>query len=62
MVAKVTFVDYGNETQVSLNDLRKDLVVFDIPILSFPVKLHGIKLTKDFDCVSIHNTFEGNNH
>ena len=57
--ANVQFVDYGNFAPVTRDQLRKDLVGLDVPLLCFTVKLHGIKLTSTFDAYKIHQQFEG---
>ena len=57
--AIVQFVDYGNFAPVMRDQLRKDLVGLDIPLLCFKVVLHGIKLTSTFDAYFVHEQFEG---
>ena len=54
----VRFVDYGNVCAVRRDQLRKDLVGLDVPKLSFPVKLHGIKMTSNFRAYDVYNQFQ----
>ena len=56
--AVVRFVDYGNVCGVRRDQLRKDLVGLDVPKLSFPVKLHGIKMTSNFRPYDVYNQFQ----
>jgi hypothetical protein len=51
-------VDYGNIAPVTRDQLRKDLVGLEIPVLSFPVVLHGIKITSGFKAKEVHEQFQ----
>jgi hypothetical protein len=51
-------VDYGNIAPVTRDQLRKDLVGLEIPVLSFPVVLHGIKITSGFKANEVHEQFQ----
>ena len=50
-------MDYGNTAPVTRDQLRKDLVGLEIPVLSFPVVLHGIKKTSGFKADEVHRQF-----
>ena len=50
-------MDYGNIAPVTRDQLRKDLVGLEIPVLSFPVVLHGIKITSGFNADEVHTQF-----
>ena len=50
-------MDYGNIAPVTRDQLRKDLVGLEIPVLSFPVVLHGIKITSGFKADEVHRQF-----
>ena len=51
-------MDYGNIAPVTRDQLRKDLVGLEIPVLSFPVVLHGIKITSGFKAKEVHEQFQ----
>ena len=51
-------MDYGNKAYVTRDQLRKDLVGLEIPLLSFPVALHGIKITTGFNAHDVHVQFQ----
>ena len=51
-------MDYGNTAPVTRDQLRKDLVGLEIPVLSFPVVLHGIKITSGFKAKEVHEQFQ----
>ena len=51
-------MDYGNIAPVTRDQLRKDLVGLEIPVLSFPVVLHGIKITSGFQANEVHEQFQ----
>ena len=51
-------MDYGNIAPVTRDQLRKDLVGLEIPVLSFPVVLHGINITSGFKAKEVHEQFQ----
>ena len=51
-------MDYGNKAPVTRDQLRKDLVGLEIPVLTFPVVLHGIKITSGFKADEVHQQFQ----
>ena len=51
-------MDYGNVAHVTRDQLRKDLVGLEVPVLSFPVVLHGIKITSGFKADEVHGQFQ----
>ena len=51
----VKFVDYGNEASCYRNQLRKDLVAMDTPVLTMDVELSNVELNKNYNSVEVYN-------
>ena len=51
----VKFVDYGNEAPCYRNQLRKDLVAMDTPVLTMDVELSNVELNKNYNSVEVYN-------
>lgn len=58
---KVLFVDYGNECEISLNKLRKDLVCIERPRCSIPTILYGIETFPNIKVEQLHEFFYDKN-
>ena len=57
---RVRFVDYGNIATCTIDQVRKDLVGSEIPILNLHTKLGDIDITPLFDAKVIHDQYEDN--
>ena len=57
---QVRFVDYGNVATCTIDQVRKDLIGSEIPILNLHTKLGDIDITPLFDAKVIHDQYEDN--
>ena len=55
----VKFVDYGNEATCYLNQLRKDLVAMDTPILTMDVQISNVEMNTNYDSQTVYEKLCG---